>query len=74
MHTECVLGYLVLSLLLWLAYKLYRRRWVGHGVLRIDRTDPDKDIYRLDLDNLDQITDKLVIELSVDPFADLSQD
>lgn len=44
----------------------------AHGALRIDHSNPEKDIYRIELDNLDDLRKKRVI-LYVDDHADLSQ-
>ena len=44
-----------------------------HGTLRIDRSDPNKDIYRLDLDDLDVLTRKKRVILNIDHHANLSQ-
>lgn len=43
------------------------------GTLRIDRSDPEKDIYRIDIDDLDKLAKKKQVVLKVDPNADLSQ-
>lgn len=45
------------------------------GKLLIDRTDPELDVYRFDIDReiLDKIHTKKRIVLIVDPNADLSQ-
>ncbi len=45
----------------------------GFGVLRIDHSDPDKDVYRLDIDKIDDISKKKRVLLKVDHHADLSQ-
>lgn len=44
-----------------------------HGVLRIDRSNPDKDVYRIEIDDLDTLAKKRRVVLKVDPNADLSQ-
>lgn len=45
-----------------------------YGVLRIDRTNPEKHIYRFDVgDRLEALEKKKRIILKVDPNADLSQ-
>ena len=44
----------------------------GHGVLNIDRTDPNKDVYRLDINDLDGMAKKKHILLKVNKNADLS--
>ena len=43
------------------------------GTLRIDHSDPNKDIYRLDLDDLDVLTRKKLVILDIDHHANLSQ-
>lgn len=43
------------------------------GVLMIDKTNPEKDIYRLEIDDLDNVSSKDFIILRVDSHADLSQ-
>jgi hypothetical protein len=44
----------------------------GTGTLRIDRTSHERDLYRLEIDDLDNIYKKKTIVLKVDPNADLS--
>lgn len=51
---------------------LYFKR-TESGTLRIDQSDPEKDVYRLDIKNLDDLSKKKRIVLKVDPYADLSQ-
>lgn len=43
------------------------------GYLRIDHTNPDKDIYRVEIPDLDVLTHKKYVELKIDHNADLSQ-
>lgn len=43
------------------------------GVIKIDHTNPDKDIYRLELKELDNLPKQKYIVLKVDNNADLSQ-
>ena len=43
------------------------------GVIKIDHTNPDKDIYRLELKELDDLPKQKYIVLKVDNNADLSQ-
>lgn len=45
----------------------------GFGVLRIDHSNPDKDVYRLEIDKIDDISKKKRVVLKVDNHADLSQ-
>lgn len=46
---------------------------VTHGTLRIDHSNPDKDIYRFEIDDLDKLKNKSRIKLKIDHEADLSQ-
>ena len=43
------------------------------GKLKIDRSNPEKDLYRLEIDNLDKLSEKKIIVLEIDRNADLSQ-
>lgn len=43
------------------------------GTLRIDHTNPEKDVYRIEIDDLDKLSKKKRIILKVDNRADLSQ-
>ena len=43
------------------------------GTLRIDHSDPNKDMYRLELDDLDVLTTKKLVILDIDHHANLSQ-
>ena len=43
------------------------------GILKIDQTDSEKDIYRLEINNLDVLPKRRTVVLKVDAHADLSQ-
>lgn len=43
------------------------------GTLKIDNSNPEKDVYRIVIDNFDAFTKKKRILLKVDHNADLSQ-
>lgn len=43
------------------------------GTLRIDRSDPNKDRYLIELDDLENLAKKKRVVLVVDPNANLSQ-
>lgn len=43
------------------------------GVLRVDHSNPEKDIYRFEIDNLDKLRTKKKVILMIDHHADLSQ-
>jgi len=46
---------------------------MAHGTLRIDHSDPEKDVYRLEIGDLDKLNKKRYVELKIDHYADLSQ-
>ena len=43
------------------------------GKLKIDHSNPDKDLYRFEIDDLDKLSEKKIIVLEIDRNADLSQ-
>lgn len=43
------------------------------GTLRIDHSNPEKDTYRFEINNLDALSNKKRIVLKIDNNADLSQ-
>lgn len=45
-----------------------------YGTLKIDISNPEKEIYRICLDSLENLPKKKRISLKVDPTADLSQE
>ena len=52
---------------------IFHHMFFTSGTLRIDRTDPDKEIYRIELGDLNKLSKKRRITLKVDNNADLSQ-
>ena len=48
-------------------------RYRKAGTLRIDHSDPEKDVYRIEIDDLDGLIKKKHVVLKVDNNADLSQ-
>lgn len=44
------------------------------GVLKIDHSNPEKDVYRLEIGDLDKLNGKKHIVLKIDHDADLSQE
>ena len=50
------------------------RKHATSGTLKIDCSDPGKDIYRLEVDDLDNLSRKRFIILRVDNKADLSHE
>lgn len=64
------LGFVVGAVLMILYFRVTSKT---SGTLRIDHTNPDKDIYRFDVDDLDSLANKKKINLKVDNNAKLSQ-
>lgn len=56
-----------------LADKIFNYLFGAIGTLRIDSISTDKDIYRLEINNLDILVKRKVVVLKVDNDADLSQ-
>ena len=54
-------------------YAIMQKLFVAHGTLRIDHSNPEKDIYRIEINNLDELNRKSYVELKIDHHADLSQ-
>ena len=52
---------------------IFRRLRTACGTLKIDRSNPEKDVYRLDIGDLDKLSNKKRVVLTVDNHADLSQ-
>lgn len=46
---------------------------LAHGTLRIDHSNPEKDIYRIEINDLDELKKKHGAILYIDHHADLSQ-
>lgn len=44
------------------------------GTLKIDHSNPEKDVYRLEIDDLESLSKKHKIVLKVDSRANLSQE
>lgn len=65
-------GLLIGSLLCNLAGIIYIKRTCG--TLRIDHSNPEKDIYRFDIDSIDSLSRRKRIVLKVDNHADLSHE
>lgn len=64
------LGFVVGAVLMILYFRVTSK---ASGTLRIDHTNPDKDIYRFDVDDLNSLANKKKINLKVDNNAKLSQ-
>lgn len=44
------------------------------GTLKIDHSNPEKDVYRFEIDDIDKLSKRKRVVLKVDNKADLSQD
>ena len=53
---------------------IFQRMLFTFGTLKIDRSDPEKEKYRLCIDNLDKLAKKKRITFKIDNHADLSQE
>ena len=56
-----------------IVYALMQCIFCAHGTLRIDHSNPEKDTYRFEIDNLEQLNRKTYVKLKIDHHADLSQ-
>lgn len=65
-------GVVIGIVLSFIVHKFYRKRSTD-GVLKIDTSNPEKDIYRLDIDDLDILPRKKYLVLTIDTNVDLSQ-
>lgn len=52
---------------------LFFKSLATKGTIKIDRHNPEKDIYRLEIDQLENLHKLKQITLKIDPNADLSQ-
>lgn len=65
-----VIGVLVGSIISNIIFSI--RYWKA-GTLRIDHSNPEKDVYRIEIDDLDGLSKKKHVILKVDNNANLSQ-
>ena len=65
-----LLGIIVGSVVVSIWYCIH----TSFGTLKIDRSNPEKDVYRLAIDDLDKLSKKRYVRLKVDKNADLSQE
>ena len=61
-----VIGCVISSIIFFIRYSFV-------GILRVDHSNPEKDIYRFDINDLDKLNKKNRIVLKIDHHADLSQ-
>ena len=65
-----VVGVLVGSIISSIVFSIRYRK---AGTLRIDHSNPEKDVYRIEIDDLDGLSKKKHVILKVDNNANLSQ-
>ena len=65
-----LVGAIVGVLITWIMYRLK----TIHGILKIDTSNIEQDIYRICIDDLDNLSKKKRVVLKVDPNATLSQE
>lgn len=73
MGIEYLIGIIVGAVVHALVSIMLRVIFVGSGVLRIDQSNPEKAIYRIELNELDTLRNKKRFILKVDTNAKLSQ-
>ena len=61
-------GFFIASLISFICFCLMAR-----GTLKIDHSDPEKDLYRFEIDDLDNLSKRKRVILSIEHDADLSQ-
>lgn len=62
---------LVMGAMIWDLILFFRKK---DGTLKIDHSNPNRDVYRFEVENLDSLDKKKWISLNVDHNANLSQD
>lgn len=65
-----VLGVIIGS---FVTYLIIKKSMSYSGVLKIDRLNPEKDLYFLEINNLEKLSKQKEILLKVDNDADLTQ-
>lgn len=68
-----VIGIVVGGVVTGVLSAIFHRVRTSAGTLKIDHSNPEKDIYRLDISDLDKLSSKKRVMLKVDNHADLSQ-
>lgn len=71
MEYFAVFGCLAIGILIGVVIALLWRP--TDGVIRIDHSNPEKDLYRFEIDSLEKLEKKKKIILKIDHYADLSQ-
>jgi hypothetical protein len=67
------IGSIIVGFIAGIIFTLLCCRKKPAGTLRIDRSNPNKDIYRFDVGDLDKLSTKRRIVLDIDPNAHFTQ-
>lgn len=67
------IGSIIVGFIAGIIFTLICCRKKPAGTLRIDRSNPNKDIYRFDVGDLDKLVAKRRIVLDIDPNANFTQ-
>lgn len=67
------IGSIIVGFIAGIIFTLLCCRKKPAGTLRIDRSNPNKDIYRFDVGDLDKLSTKRRIVLDIDPNANFTQ-
>lgn len=70
---EIVLWFMLGAVIGAIVANLMYMRDSGFGVLKVDKSNPEKDVYRFDIYDLDGLAKRKYVTLRVDKTADLSQ-
>lgn len=70
---EYLIGYILGVITYAIVATIYDCFRYGWGTLKIDHSNPEKDVYRIDIEDLDKLDKKKRVILKVDHQADLSQ-
>lgn len=72
---EFLIGYIVGVIIYAIVASIVYKIRYGRGTLQIDHSNPEKDVYRFNMDekHLDKLSKKTHVILEIDHDADLSQ-
>lgn len=74
MDVKFLIGFIIgviVEAIVSLIFKFFRSAF---GTLKIDNSNPEKDVYRFVVDDLDNLSKKKYVELKIERGADLSQE
>lgn len=74
MGIEYFVGFVIGCVVQAIVFCIFKAVSSSFGVLKIDHSNPEKDVYRIVLGDLDNLKKKKYVELKIDHNADLSQE